>query len=44
MFDPWTLGGHATIIALLVWVVMHIRSIRIEMRNGGHRDESSGDD
>lgn len=39
MSDYLTLGSHGVIIGLLVWVVKHVRSIRIEMKNGRGSNE-----
>lgn len=34
--DWMTTSGHGVITALLLWLVKHVRSIRIEMKNGKH--------
>jgi hypothetical protein len=38
--DWMTTGGHGVMTALLIWLVRHVRSIRIELKNGnGKHDE-----
>jgi hypothetical protein len=32
--DVMTIGGHGVIVGLLIWILNHVRSIRIEMKNG----------